>query len=142
VLTARKEIARRYGETAIAENIHLTSLIFKEACSPNVLELLSKVHTLGNLADMSFQVVESNYSVGFSFHTVTLFRSINISSSRTLCSNSIARISNGDGKHAPWDTNLCRNTFKALSCRRLLQPTTLHSPQIPWANYRKTISKR
>jgi hypothetical protein len=84
VLT-RKELARRWRDCNRQHGSETSdSDEEEEAWRTNVLELLNKAHTPGNFADMSFEVVESNYSVGPSFYTVTLIISIDAFISRTL----------------------------------------------------------
>jgi hypothetical protein len=68
VLT-RKEFARRWRDCNRQDSSY-TSDSEEETWRTSILDLISKAHTLGNLADVSFEVVDSNYSVGLSFHTV------------------------------------------------------------------------
>ena len=63
VLT-RKEVARRWRHyNHQEESPDALDTDDEETWRSNVLDLLTKAHTLGWVADLSFEVVESNYSV-------------------------------------------------------------------------------
>jgi len=62
VLT-RKEFARRWRDCNPQEAPYTSDSDEEESWRTSILELLSKAHTLGNFADISFEAVESNYSV-------------------------------------------------------------------------------
>lgn len=87
-MLTRKELARRWRDCNRQHGSETSdSDEEEEAWRTSILELLNKAHTLGNFADMSFEVVESNYSVGRSSHMATLIISIDALISRTSRSN-------------------------------------------------------
>lgn len=58
-----KQIARRWRDCNPLNVTTAQSDEEEDAWRLDILSLLGKVHTLGGIADMSFEVVESNYAV-------------------------------------------------------------------------------
>lgn len=64
-----------------------------------IVELLSAAHTIGGIADLSFEAVKTHYSVGTDHSTESMH--CLILTSRTLPSNYPTMPSNGGGRQTP-----------------------------------------
>lgn len=83
-----------------------------------ILELLSKAHTLGGITELSFEIVESRYSVRFVYFYDTCSAYLP-DTFRILHLNSSAKHSNGDGKQIFWATNGLPKSYQNTSFSRL-----------------------
>lgn len=80
----------------------------------HILELLTKVHTIGGVTDTSFEVVESNYAVSGTASEHIHCLTCSFALRRTSHSSWTARHSNGDGKHASWATNFRQRSYRSI----------------------------
>lgn len=105
-MLTRKEVARRWRDCNRQDFLPAApDPDEEETCRTNILDLLSKIHTLGGIADLSFEVVESNYSVS---RSVSRREDLSLTMPRTLRSSWSVTHSSGDGRHVFWDTKELR----------------------------------